>query len=73
MLQMNLLASAVGIALGAFIAAAPAKAAEIWGSQRLARLGPHHRASFLRWYRVFGIILCLGAVLLAIDSLVFPR
>jgi hypothetical protein len=34
-------------------------------------LPPHDRASYLRFYRTFGIILCLGGVLLAFDSLGF--
>jgi hypothetical protein len=69
----NLLVSAVTVSLGAFIAASPHRAAKIWGSQRLANLAPERRASFVRWYRVFGILLCLGGVLFAIDSIVFSK
>ena len=70
---MNLLVSTVAMALGAFVAASPDRAAEIWGSQRLANLAPERRASFVRWYRAFGILLCLAAVLLLVDSIVFSN
>ena len=69
--EAHLLVSAVTIALGAFIAASPRQAAKIWGSQRLANLAPERRASFVRWYRAFGILLCLAGLLFAADSLVF--
>jgi len=67
----HVLVSAVTIALGAFIAASPCQAAKIWGSQRLANLDPERRASFVRWYRAFGIFLCLTGLLFAADSIVF--
>jgi hypothetical protein len=69
----NLLLSVVTIALGASIAASPRQAAKIWGSQRLAKLAPEHRAWFVDWYRAFGILLCLTGVLLAVDSIVFSN
>ena len=69
----NLLVSIVTIALGTFVAASPYRAAKIWGSQRLANLAPEHRAGFVRWYRGFGILLCLAGVLLAVDSIVFSN
>lgn len=68
-----LLASTVALVLGAFIAVSPHQAAKIWGSQRLADLDPERRASFVRWYRAFGILLCLAGVLLAVDSIVFSN
>ena len=68
----NLLVSAVAIALGAFVAICPSKAAKIWGSEKLDKLAPPKRASFLRWYRVLGILLCLGGALSAAESIVFP-
>jgi len=40
-------------------------------SQRLANLAPERRASFVRWYRVFGILLCLSGVLISVDSIGF--
>jgi hypothetical protein len=69
----NLLASAVAMALGTFVVASPHRAAKIWGSQRLANLSPERRASFVRWYRVFGILLCLSGVLNAVDSIGFSN
>ena len=69
----KLLVSTVTMALGAFVAASPHRAAKIWGSQRLANLAPERRTSFVRGYRVFGILLCLTGVLLAIDSIVFSN
>jgi hypothetical protein len=70
---MNLLVSIVAVALGVFIAASPARAAKIWGRERLERLAPEHRVSFLRWYRTFGIVLCLGGTLFALDSIIFSN
>ncbi len=69
----NLLVSTVAMALGIFVAASPHRAAEIWGSQRLANLAPERRTSFLRWYRAFGILLWLAGVLLAVDSIVYSN
>jgi hypothetical protein len=69
---MALLLSAVGVALGAFVAVEPARAAQIWGSERLKKLAPRHRAVFLLGFRAFGIFLCLGAALVAVESIVFP-
>ena len=68
---VNLLVSTVTMALGIFITASPHRAAKIWGSQRLANLAPERRALFIRWYRAFGILLCLAGVLVALDSVVF--
>lgn len=45
---------------GAFAAASPRRAAEIWGSERLRNMTPERQASFVRWYRVFGIVLFLA-------------
>jgi len=69
----DLLVSIVAMALGTFVAASPHRAAKIWGSQRLANLAPGRRASFVRWYRVFGILLCLAGVLLAVEGIVFSN
>lgn len=69
----NLLVSTVAMALGAFVAVSPHRAAEIWGSQRLHNLAPERRASFVRWYRAFGIILFVGGVLFVIDSILVPK
>ena len=66
----NLLVSIVAMALGTFVAASPHRAARTWGSQRLANLAPERRASFVRLYRIFGLLLLLAGVLLALDSIV---
>jgi hypothetical protein len=68
---MNFLVSAVGIALGVFLIAAPLRAASIWGSERLEKLAPPGRHLFLQWYRVFGVILCLASILFALDTVGF--
>ena len=69
----NLLVSIVAMALGTFVAASPHRAAKTWGSQRLANLAPERRASFVRWYRAFGVLLFLAGVLLGVDSIVFSN
>jgi hypothetical protein len=66
--RTSLLVSAVTVALGTFVAASPHRAAGIWGSQRLASLTPERRVSVVRWYRAFGLLLCLAGILLAVDS-----
>jgi hypothetical protein len=55
LMAANLLVSTVAMALGTFAATSPHRAAKIWGAQRLANLAPERRASFIRWYRVFGM------------------
>jgi hypothetical protein len=66
----KLAVSILTLALGTFVAVLPHRAARTWGSQRLARLAPEHRALFILWYRAFGIILCLAGVLFAVDLIV---
>lgn len=70
-MALNLVVSIVAIALGAFAAASPARAAEIWGSKRLEKLPPQQQVAFLRLYRVFGFLLCLAGLLVAIDNAVW--
>jgi hypothetical protein len=65
----NLLVSTIAMILGTFVVASPHRAAKIWGSQRLANLAPERRASFVRWYRAFGIFLFLAGVLVAVDGI----
>jgi hypothetical protein len=65
---LNLFMGAVAMALGVFVTMSPARAALIWSSERLEKLAPRKRVSFLRWYRVFGVLLCLAGVLYALDS-----
>jgi len=71
LMAANLVVSTVAMALGIFVGAAPLRAARIWGSQRLVNLAPERRASFARWYRAFGILLCLSGMLLAVDNIGF--
>ena len=68
---MNLVLSVVAMAFGAFVVAWPARAAKIWAAGRLERLEPARRVLFLRWYRVFGIILFLGGLLSSVDNITF--
>jgi len=70
---MDLIVSTVAFALGAFVAASPAHAARIWGSERLDKATPVQRGSLLRWYRVLGVLLCLGGMLLAVDNVVSAK
>jgi hypothetical protein len=70
---MNLLLSIVAVIFGLFVCASPARAAEIWGWSHLQKLAPAQRALYLGCYRAFGIILCLGGVLFAIDSIGFSK
>jgi hypothetical protein len=65
----NLLVSAITLYLGLLLPASPHRAAKIWGSQRLVNLAPERRATLVRWYRVYGILLCLAGTLFALDSL----
>jgi membrane protein YqaA with SNARE-associated domain len=69
----NALGSTVTVALGAFVVTSPDKAAKIWGSQRFDNLAPEGRDSFIGWYRIFGIFLLQGGVLLAVDSVLFSN
>jgi hypothetical protein len=70
-MPLKLLLSIVTMTLGAFVAASPHRAAKVWGSQQLANLAPERRASFVLWYRAFGILLFLAGVLLAVDGVFF--
>jgi hypothetical protein len=65
---MNLLVSAACMALGVFVVAAPLRAVAIWGSKRFEKLAAPQRAAFILWYRAFGIVLCLTAILFALDT-----
>jgi hypothetical protein len=70
---MNLLLSTIAVTLGIFAAASPTRAAEIWGRSRLEKLVPEQRALYLRCYRAFGIVLCLGGVLFAVETMIFAK
>jgi uncharacterized membrane protein HdeD (DUF308 family) len=58
----DLVVSGFAMTLGAFAAASPRRAVEIWASERLRNMTPERQASFVRWYRVFGIVLFLTGV-----------
>jgi hypothetical protein len=73
MMFLNLLAAGIAMAIGGFAAISPLRAAEIWGWQRLERLAPDRRPSFVRWYRAFGFLLWLAGLLFAVESLVFSN
>lgn len=68
---MILLVSTFAVVFGAVIAAFPVQAAKMWVPQKLDGMAPAQRVSFLRWYRAFGILLCLGGVLFALDNIAF--
>ena len=70
---INLAVSAIAIILGAFIMASPARAAKIWGSEKLERLTPAQGIVFVRWFWALGALICLGGILLAIDSIGFSK
>lgn len=70
---MNLAVSVITIILGAFITASPDRAAKIWGSEKRERLTPAQQILFVRWFRVLGVLICLGGILFAIDSFGFSK
>ena len=72
-MAVKLVVGSIAIALGAFAAVSPTRAAKFWGSERLEELAPQDLVSLFRWYRVFGLLLCLAGILVAIDSIVFSR
>ena len=73
LMAAKVLVSTGAMALGTFVTTSPHRAAQIWGSQRLHKLAPEGRASFVRWYRVFGILLFLGGLLFAVESILFSE
>lgn len=56
----NLVVSGLAMTFGAFAALSPRRAAEIWASERLRNMTPERQASFVRWFRVFGMVLFLA-------------
>jgi hypothetical protein len=70
---MNLFISSMAVALGIFVAAAPTRATKMWGWKQFDQLEPRHRTLYLRWYRVFGLLLGFGGILFALDSLLNTR
>jgi hypothetical protein len=68
---MNMLLSIVAMTFGTVAVVSPTRAAKIWGTRRLDGLTAKRHALFLRWYRVFGVVLFLGGALFALDSMGF--
>jgi len=56
---MDTVMGTVTLAIGLFVVAAPERAAQFWGSDRLRKLTPQGRVWYLRWYRAFGVVLGL--------------
>lgn len=65
--------SAVAIVFGLVVSVSPVRAAKIWASGRMDRLTSEQRISFLRWYRVFGVVLFVGGLLFAVESIWFSN
>ncbi len=70
---MRLLPTIAAMALGLFVIAAPAQAASIWGWKQLDTLASKERASYLRLFRVFGVVLFLAGALAALDGIARAR
>ncbi len=66
---MNIVVSTAALALGLFVATAPARAAKIWSSERLKKLTPGGQVWFLRCYRVLGVMLSVAGLLFAFDTI----
>lgn len=68
---MILLASGVALALGGFIAISPTRAARIWGWENFDKMAPKHKVLYLRSFRLMGIVIGLGGILVAVDRIWF--
>jgi hypothetical protein len=66
---MDTVMGTITLAIGLFVVAAPERAAQFWGSERLRKLTPQGRVWYLRWYRAFGVILGLAGILFALYSM----
>lgn len=69
--MISLFASAVAIVFGGYIVISPAKAAKVWGWEHLGALASNHKRWYLRGFRLMGIVIALGGVLNAIDTIWF--
>ena len=54
LVAVNVVVSAVAIAIGSLIVASPDRAARIWGGQRFANSTPERRDVLVGWYRILG-------------------
>ena len=70
---MNMLLDTLAIAFGAVAVVSPRRAVKIWGAGRLDGLTAKRQTSFLRWYRIFGVVLFLAGTLSAVDSIWFSN
>jgi hypothetical protein len=68
---MSLLLSTLAMVFGLLVVVSPTRAAKIWAAGRLDGLAPKRRVSFLRWYRVFGVVVFFFGVFYAVDSIGF--
>jgi hypothetical protein len=65
---MNTLIAVVSLAFGIFVTVSPSRAAKAWGSRNLDQLAPATRVWYFRMYRVWGILLFLAGILLAVEG-----
>lgn len=64
---MNQLVGTAAIAIGIFFSVMPEQAARIWGRRDLTAMA---QGAVYRWlYRTLGVLLCLGGLLFAVESL----
>jgi hypothetical protein len=66
---MSLFLSAVAIVFGVYFAISPARAAKIWGWEHLGTLAPNLKKWYLRGFRLMGVVIALGGILNAIDTI----
>ena len=70
---MNFLLSALAMVFGLFIVISPIRASNLWAAGRLVELAPERRVSYLRWYRVFGVVLFLSGLFSVVDGIGFAN
>jgi|HubBroStandDraft_6_1064221.scaffolds.fasta_scaffold438267_2 hypothetical protein len=68
---MILFAGGVALALGAFIVVSPTRAARIWGWENFNNMAPKHKMLYLRSFRLMGIVIGLGGILVAVNRIWF--
>lgn len=69
---MDLVISTLSVALGIAVTAEPERAARVWGWKDLDRLTPSSRCWYLRTYRIFGVLLSIAGIMVAVER-VFVR
>jgi hypothetical protein len=70
---MILFAGFLAVIFGLYAAISPSRAVRWWGRRDLYRLPRSRQVLYLRWYRAFGVILCLGGVLFTLDNVLFSN